>query len=509
MSLHDRPGTRPDRFRRPRAARSPRHPARAGGQRTTWARLAVTGAAAILVGVTGGAPAHATQTIADGVLGLPGREGVYDYAPSMMVDGATLRVWWCGQGSGGVAGDSIYHSSLTAGGTWTVPQPVVVPGPAGSWDGVHACDPSVVKGTWVDPLGDGVTYTYALYYTGTNHPSAANSVGVAFSNDGVAWTKHPTPVITAKTTDGVQYGAGMPSAHRSGTDDVTIAFLDSSDPRPDLESVNMFVQSADGVNFAPTRTHFDGPHGYAEHIGDIAFDPVANVWNVATKSGDDRMVHLYTTAGPNLTDALVPTGSVSPVSTGQSANHNPGYLRSPEGDLHREAGTGYRYVAYGSGANWQGMTVPDAPGTWDIRQSRVFDAWEFDADGNTQGWTLVNAVAPTTPVAGYWTFNGGADVQLVGPAMELDAAGNSTVEITSANQSAVQDGRVYFTTAADPAWSQAKSVPFTSTNGGGWFTHAVDMSVNPAWTGTVTAIRVDLAGDGGGAAMGVDRIATR
>jgi hypothetical protein len=155
------------------------------------------------------------------------------------------------------------------------------------------------------------------------------------------------------------------------------------------------------------------------------------------------------------------------------------------------------------------MTVPGAAETWDIRQSRVFDAWEFDVDGNTQGWTLVNAVAPTTPVGGYWTFNGGADVQLVGPAVELDAASNRIVEITAANQSALQNGRVYFTTAADPTWSQAKSVTFTSTNGGGWFTHAVDMSVNPAWTGTVTAIRVDLASDGGGAAMGVDRIATR
>jgi hypothetical protein len=427
----------------------------------------------------------------------------------MMVDGTTQRVWWCGQGSGGVAGDAIYHSALTPQGTWTTPQAVVLPGPAGSWDGFHTCDPSVVKGSWVNPLGDGVTYTYALYYTGTNDPLAANSIGVAFSNDGVTWKKHPTPVITAKSTATRQYGAGMPSAYRSGTDDITIAFFDSSDPQSDMQSLNMFMQSADGVNFAPTRTHLDGPHGYDEHIGDIAFDPVANVWNVSTKSSDDRMVHLYTTAGPNLTDALVPTGSVSAASTGQTANHNPGYLRTPHGDLHREVGTGYRFVAYGSGVNWQGMTVPGAADTWDIRQSRVFDAWEFDVDGNTQGWTLVNAVAPTTPVGGYWTFNGGADVQLVGPAVELDAASNRIVEITAANQSALQNGRVYFTTATDPTWSQDKSVTFTSTNGGGWFTHPVDMSANPAWTGTVTAIRVDLASDGGGAAMGVDRIATR
>jgi predicted GH43/DUF377 family glycosyl hydrolase len=80
-------------------------------------------------------------------------------------------------------------SAPSAQGPWTVdPEPVVVPGPAGSWDagGVHW--PSVVR------TGDG----WSMFFAGFDTPQGGSgAIGLATSIDGVTWDKRSEPVLVA------------------------------------------------------------------------------------------------------------------------------------------------------------------------------------------------------------------------------------------------------------------------------------------------------------------------
>jgi len=75
------------------------------------------------------------------------------------------------------------------GGPWTVGgAAVLAPGAAGSFDSGGITWPQVIR------IGD----QWAMYYAGTKGPGqGTGSIGVAFSDDGVTWTKHPDPVLTA------------------------------------------------------------------------------------------------------------------------------------------------------------------------------------------------------------------------------------------------------------------------------------------------------------------------
>ena len=102
---------------------------------------------------------------------------------------------------------------------------VLKPGPAGSWDSVHVCDPSVVRGNFT--YGD-VNYPYLMAYLGcATTDCTQNEIGFAVSQDKVHWTKIGTnPVVSsrdrAKFFDASKgkytWGVGQPSLiNKNGT----------------------------------------------------------------------------------------------------------------------------------------------------------------------------------------------------------------------------------------------------------------------------------------------------
>jgi predicted GH43/DUF377 family glycosyl hydrolase len=74
-------------------------------------------------------------------------------------------------------------------GPWTIESaPVLGPGPAGAFD--HGG----VQWPWVVRVGD----RWAMYYAGFDAPQGGTgSIGVAFSDDGVTWTRNDAPVLVA------------------------------------------------------------------------------------------------------------------------------------------------------------------------------------------------------------------------------------------------------------------------------------------------------------------------
>lgn len=150
----------------------------------------------------------------------------YDYVPTVIYENGIYRMWWCGGG----AGDYIYYSQSTNPSTgWTTPRVVFRPtGSSRDFDGLHTCDPSVIK----------IGSTYYMYYGGHPTPNSrlpqTTMIGLATSHDGINWrrTNGGDPIIRPRNFNAHSphaYGAGQPSAtYVDGK--VYLTFHDSTAP---------------------------------------------------------------------------------------------------------------------------------------------------------------------------------------------------------------------------------------------------------------------------------------
>lgn len=154
------------------------------------------------------------QTVRDQVVF---RRASYNYAPAVIQDGETFHLYWCGQIE---RGDSILHAEASAlGGPWhaasdqTVDTHDVALGPTkrpADFDGLHVCDPNVVK----------IGARFFLYYGAAAADDALTAIGVAESSDGVHFARLNAgrPIVTAARTNAsfaerhLTYGAGQPAA---------------------------------------------------------------------------------------------------------------------------------------------------------------------------------------------------------------------------------------------------------------------------------------------------------
>ncbi|MEI3188005.1 MAG: hypothetical protein V8S27_09650 [Lachnospiraceae bacterium] len=79
-------------------------------------------------------------------------ENFYRLFPSVMMEGNdVMHVWYCSNKDSGQVTDYVAYrkGALNAEGRWEFGEKQLVLSPtAGSWDNVHTCDPSVVKGNF-------------------------------------------------------------------------------------------------------------------------------------------------------------------------------------------------------------------------------------------------------------------------------------------------------------------------------------------------------------------------
>ena len=174
----------------------------------------------------------------------------YNYAPSVITENGTTDFWWCGQGKT----DVIFHRSYSPQ-TGFSPAQVVFQPTSGSWNRMHVCDPSVIKGSFTNSA-DNQHYAYAMYYSGVdNAPGNNNQTGLAFSNDKINWVNYPDPVISPLNSAVAQgnYGNGQPSTiNVDGRSDLLVFTTDLSGPQGIAGFGDLYVRrTADGVNFDP------------------------------------------------------------------------------------------------------------------------------------------------------------------------------------------------------------------------------------------------------------------
>ncbi|MCQ2143483.1 MAG: sugar-binding protein [Bacteroidales bacterium] len=137
----------------------------------------------------------------------------YSYCPSIIDNGdGTCHIWFCGNPTKYKFVDNVFHVLATDGVAYTSATSVLQPTP-NTWDKVHTCDPSVIKGEF---KMNGKTYTYAMFYLGIDTGDClGNEIGVAFSNDpdATSWDKYPSALIDFPGEEHSKFwGVGQPSA---------------------------------------------------------------------------------------------------------------------------------------------------------------------------------------------------------------------------------------------------------------------------------------------------------
>lgn len=117
--------------------------------------------------------------------------------------------------------------------------------------------------------------------------------------------------------------------------------------------------------------------------------------------------------------------------------------------------------------------------------------WEWNTDGDLEGWGRTNSVSEPEVVGGLLRMRMIApDPWIVGPGIGVDAARypflNLRLRINHTG-----GGSIYWATAEDPQFSQAKMVRFSVTSPTDFTEALLDLRGHPEWTGTITQLRLD------------------
>ena len=157
---------------------------------------------------------------------------------------------------------------------------------------------------------------------------------------------------------------------------------------------------------------------------------------------------------------------------------------------------------YSPGSNWTGFTFSG---------NRTFEAssyinrsrwWNFDINGNLEGWTGFNQWSGNTVSGGVL---GGLSTGVDPYAYSAPTFNNMTLNPYAwirMKQSAGTVAQVFYITESDTVWNSAKSVFFTITPDGQYRDYFVDLDVTGA-SGLITQVRLDPTGSNG-STMGVD-----
>jgi hypothetical protein len=112
--------------------------------------------------------------------GMIGRVGKYDYSPSVIQSGNVRQFWWCGLAVNPTQSsqetDAILYESVNLTTGETEGPLTVLAETKGAWDSVFLCNPKVIGGSFDNPLGDGQSFQYAMYYVATSD-GITNNIG--------------------------------------------------------------------------------------------------------------------------------------------------------------------------------------------------------------------------------------------------------------------------------------------------------------------------------------------
>ncbi|QGQ95204.1 hypothetical protein EHS13_10050 [Paenibacillus psychroresistens] len=138
------------------------------------------------------------------------------------------------------------------------------------------------------------------------------------------------------------------------------------------------------------------------------------------------------------------------------------------------------------------LTVTQGSNTYiSINKVRIVNPGDFswESDGNANGWSGGNNVLNNI----YDMVGTNNDPSIASPNnLGLSASSNPFVSIGMQNMSADTNAQIYFTTTADPNYSESKSLKFQVSAGDLLLkNYVLNMSANTLWTGTIKQVRID------------------
>ena len=223
--------------------------------------------------------------------------GHYNYCPAVLHHEGVTHLWYCANEKAYEIVDSIMYRHEKK--HFSSPEVALRPDDdITAWDGVHVCDPSVIKGIFND--GETV-YHYAMAYLGCNTLDCTNNeIGLAFAKTPAGpWIKwSQNPLVTFDLKGFKRYwGVGQPSLINLNRQSKLGLFYTRGDGLGSHQWFLMF--DAKNIYQMKEMTHHPISHKGLWRLDglpdalinvDAAFDPVCDVlWVVRDKCGDDGL----------------------------------------------------------------------------------------------------------------------------------------------------------------------------------------------------------------------------
>ncbi len=223
----------------------------------------------------------------------------------------------------------------------------------------------------------------------------------------------------------------------------------------------------------------------------ISFDPTSDVEKYA----------VYYSTSPNLIEwslrellIEVPMNNTVEDPNNETVHAYPALIDPDSSSLSFETSDGELYL-YMSRFNFGGNSLDRDLLRWPIefeQTQAVAPAWEFDSDGDTEGWTTAPSIGPFQVVDGMFT----ASEPEEDPWMKIGSlaipAGFDQVSIRmQVAPGGSENGQVFFITDADPEISESKSGSFNVEQDGEFHEYVLDFANNAAWDGTIRGLRFD------------------
>jgi hypothetical protein len=276
----------------------------------------------------------------------------YIYAPAAISDSGIDYIWGCYNPDSGVVRDHIIYLERAAGGEIIAADIALEPGPLGSWDSVHVCDPAVVAGKF---HYQGKMYSYALFYLGTDDIGGMhNQIGVAFATSlSGPWVRYPWPIVSFPPEDDpkTHWGVGQPSVTSVDGFGRVLIFYTQGDltTRTQVRDVNLFDMGAPQIGRAVpvTNSGLTDMNGNPDYMNnaDFVYDPVRDRFYAVREQrpypADDpdyigTALQIVSIPGGFIWSGggrWTAEGEVRPELTGFPRNHNAGLERSIYGTL--------------------------------------------------------------------------------------------------------------------------------------------------------------------------------
>jgi alpha-L-rhamnosidase len=153
------------------------------------------------------------------------------------------------------------------------------------------------------------------------------------------------------------------------------------------------------------------------------------------------------------------------------------------------------------------VTAPPTP-TPAATATPVPVAWNFNTDGNAEGWILTHALSGSVS-GGYYNLTiSGSDPYMHSPDnLGVDASKYKKVKIRLKNSTTDTAAQLYWITTVDAAWSETKHSNFTiNANDSGYTDYIIDLSANSYWTGTIRQLRLDPVANVSSGTTSIDSI---